>query len=61
MKRMTRNQAAEQVLSECFWGDYVLDAHTYDDACLTEAVKSIRKRFFPSIRELVEGMRAEAT
>jgi nucleotidyltransferase substrate binding protein (TIGR01987 family) len=36
-------------------------AHTYDDACLAEAVTSIRQRFFPSIRELVEGLRAEAT
>ena len=35
-------------------------ADLYEDEPLREAVEGIRERFFPSIRDLVEGLRAEA-
>ena len=34
-------------------------AHTYDEARFNEAVESVRKRFFPAIRDLVDRLHAE--
>jgi hypothetical protein len=67
MTRMTRKQAAEQVLSECFWGDYVLDAdtmlerldqqdHAFERHLFSKIIENAR---FPS--KLIRALFHEAT